>query len=858
MIKVSFARLFHYILILVIVSVYFSQPDTNTHASSSLDAPSRIWQLTAEMNAIRAYHTLSILSDGKVLAAGGYNGTNYLNSCEIYDPVMMNWSETSSMSTQRSEHSATPLLDGRILVIGGKNGVGYLKKAEIYDPLTGSWSSVDDMTDARAGHTATRLNDGRVFVVGGCYGSVQCNNSAEIFNPATGIWTLFDTPFQEGARTQHTATLLANGKILVAGGWNGVSASNPSNYHNTAYLFDPATDSWSKAASMSYRRRGHAAVLRRDGTVLVAGGHRYVSGTGDDFLSVNEYYNPGTNTWTNETDGGLLVGRRGAPAILDPFGSYAIHGGISKILAYETYYESRDINTDSTWSMDHFFVYRRFHAVVQLTDGTFLSSGGYDQNSGTYLKTANLFKQTQGASNVYSGIVNEISAHAAAVTLDAQGNVVITGGTNDLTNCSKSVYLWRSSFDDRDNLPPMNLGRCLHTATLLPDGRILVIGGSSSISGSIRPSIEIYDGSNWNQTNISYEFAGHQSVLLANGKVLIIPPGSFSAYLLDPLDLSIRKTTGDMNAKHDSHTATMMRGGRVLIVGTITGSITAEIFNPADETFTNASPTTTPFNAHTSTLMPDGKVLIAGGRSGGLATNTVYRYTPSTNQWHTLGDLKEARYNHSAVLLPDGRVTVVGGKGKEPTKPFLTSIEIYQPNYNVWDQYGDLINARANHASILTPQGSLFTVGGINGTVANPTIATQPERFYFYHTPFPNTPSYSNYRRPAVTSASFSSEKQLSLNGSGFLGPEEASGGLTNQSPTNQPIVQAIRLDNQQMIWFHPGINSSNSSFKSKEYPDLPQGAYLLFAYTNGAFSNGKIVFLSGYNHKGFLPILMK
>ena len=112
-----------------------------------------------------------MLPNGKVLVAGGYNGSGYLTSAELYDPASGSWTATGSLNTARGNHTATLLPNGKVLVAGGYNGGGYLTSAELYDPASGSWTATGSLNTARYDHTATLLPNGKVLVAGGYNGS---------------------------------------------------------------------------------------------------------------------------------------------------------------------------------------------------------------------------------------------------------------------------------------------------------------------------------------------------------------------------------------------------------------------------------------------------------------------------------------------------------------------------------------------------------------------------------------------------------------------------------------------------------------------------------------------------------------
>jgi N-acetylneuraminic acid mutarotase len=152
-----------------------------------------------------------LLPNGKVLVAGGSG----LTSAELYDPASGTWTVTGRLANGRESATATLLPDGRVLVAGGVHTGGVYTKltsAEVYDPISGRWTATGNMVAIRGfGIPATLLPDGKVLVAGGS-GSA----SAELYDPASGTWTA--TRSMEAARADQTATLLLDGQVLVAGG----------------------------------------------------------------------------------------------------------------------------------------------------------------------------------------------------------------------------------------------------------------------------------------------------------------------------------------------------------------------------------------------------------------------------------------------------------------------------------------------------------------------------------------------------------------------------------------------------------------------------------------------------------------
>src|SRR5947207_3114499 len=127
--------------------------------------------------------------------------------------------ETGSLATARGGHTTTLLPNGKVLVAGGYNFTdGHLASAELYDPASGTWTATGSLFTARSSHTATLLSNGKLLVAGGYNGGSSSLESAELYDPASGTWMV--TGSLAAGRDSHTATLLPNGKVLVAGGFN--------------------------------------------------------------------------------------------------------------------------------------------------------------------------------------------------------------------------------------------------------------------------------------------------------------------------------------------------------------------------------------------------------------------------------------------------------------------------------------------------------------------------------------------------------------------------------------------------------------------------------------------------------------
>jgi MBG domain-containing protein/galactose oxidase-like protein/Kelch motif protein len=210
----------------------------------------------------RRGHTATRLADGRVLIAGGENGSGTLNETELYDPSSASFSAAGNMATARANHSATLLADGRVLITGGHNGAVSVASTEIFDPATGSFTSGPSLSVARAGHSATAFANGHVLIAGG-----DAAGTAEIFNPTAG--TFATTGSLGTARSMHSAALLNDGRVLVVGGRDGSG-----NTLLSGEIFDTPAGAFSTVgnALKVARVRAHLRVLF-DGKVQVIGGN---------------------------------------------------------------------------------------------------------------------------------------------------------------------------------------------------------------------------------------------------------------------------------------------------------------------------------------------------------------------------------------------------------------------------------------------------------------------------------------------------------------------------------------------------------------------------------------------------------
>ncbi len=321
------------------------------------------WRLQDSLSVARYSSTATLLTDGRVLIAGGGHVTLF-HGAEIFNPATGTWTPAASMSVGRVQHTATRLADGRVLVAGGNSSTGLTSAVEIYNPVTDTWTPAASLNTARNNHTALLLQNGKVLVVGG-FGSSDALTSAELFDPVTGTWT--PTGSLQVARGQHSMTLLTDGRVLVAGGKDNTTA------FAGAELYDPAAGTWSSTAPMNSPRFAHGAVLLRDGRVLAVAGHDGLGST----LSSAELYDPATGTWTNT--GSLSTGRYIHSTTLLSDGRVLVAAGVdsANLSSAEVYDPAMGVWTP-TGTMNQG---RRMHTATLLNDGRVLVTGGFGSTS---------------------------------------------------------------------------------------------------------------------------------------------------------------------------------------------------------------------------------------------------------------------------------------------------------------------------------------------------------------------------------------------------------------------------------------------------------------------------------------------
>lgn len=341
-------------------------------------------------------------------------------------PIQGTWVATGSLQTARFDHTATLLPNGKVLVTGGTlqvadgassytNGTAaeMLASAELYDPTTKVWTPAAPMGAARSSHTATLLPNGKVLVAGGLSGVAEDRSTLEVYDPVSNTWTTSKPLPVTVSGTVGIAILLPSGKVMF------LSHELDSN----TTLYDAATDTWTPSQSMGFRVNGTVnGTLLADGKVLGIAG-----GLGTKYSLGAQVYDPATDRWTRRAEPPIHFGSASSNLLLN--------GAVLFVAEY--------FDTD-----------------------THINTALYNPSQDRWILVGD------GRSTVGTG-------HTA--TMFNNGVVLLVGGSGkpgNLSATSDSVQLYDPTTNTLLATPALPIGpRSGHTATLLRDGSVLITGG---------------------------------------------------------------------------------------------------------------------------------------------------------------------------------------------------------------------------------------------------------------------------------------------------------------------------------------------------------------------------------------------
>ncbi len=727
------------------------------------------FSLNGSLNVARSSHTATLLDNGMVLIVGGYDfNHSSLASAELYDPSSGTFTLTGSLNVGRSEHTATLLNNGIVLIAGGYDINGNsLASAELYNPASGTFTLAGGLNSGRAEHTATLLNNGMVLVSGGLNTNSGTLASAELYDPVAGTFSVAGS--MNSTRQDFTATLLNSWQVMITGGidccghpLNSAELYQPSTLAQTGLSISvsPTSSTVPVGGSQTFAATG---TFSDDNSTQTLTSVTWSSSDATIVTMANDASNRGAalavgvGTATVSACEGSVCGSATITVVPAPnIGGLSPNSGVAGIFVTisgsgfgaaqgtSTVTFNGTVASPTSWTPDGTTIVVAVPPGASTGNVLVTVDGGPSNPAAFAVPTPNFAP---------SGILGTGRAFHTATLLD-DGTVLLAGGAGS-SLLGQGSYLSSAEVYDPvagtfSAAADLNTARSNHTATLLNNGEVLIACGSGAFQ-SVRgfgfgpiANAELYDPASTTfavtgSANTARTY--HTATLLHNGKVLIaggtgegalrglpVPVPLGNAELYDPATGTFT-ATGNMNATHSSHTATLLNNGKVLIAGGSDGNTdtTAELYDPSTGTFTLTGSLNIGRGEHTATLLNNGMVLIAGGfdiNSNSVASAELY--DPRAGTFTLTGNLNTGRADHTAILLNNGMVLVSGGFNTN--NGTLATVELYDPVAGTFTVTGSMNSTREDQTTTLLNSGTALIAGGIDfySNVLNSSELYQP------------------------------------------------------------------------------------------------------------------------------------
>ena len=701
------------------------------------------------LNVQRTSHTATLLPDGRVLVTGGISNALNATYCtgsgdpvcsigEIYEPKTNTWSATAGgMSFPRYNHTATLLPNGKVLIAGGQTVTGgggtVTQDCDLFDPATNSYQSTacgsnGQMQMGRAAHTATLLHNGRVLVAGGYVsGGSSFSVTTEIYDPNTDAWSAGPALIQ--ARAWHTASQMGNQRVLLAGGFNGLNAKENRGILETTEIYDPNSNTITPGAAMAARKMFHTANVSGEGRVNLYGGLGNIT---------TSYFGP---SLTFKPSSSLVMTQIGS-SWLDA----TVSGAASTLIVQPNTVLSaavtgRVVEGDIDFSSPTITM-GDFKADLTYPGGTKASLAGAVIDAGK-LKDQNF---TINNANGALGGVAHFTPQTKSAVREAQiavGGSVTTAGP---IPGSQKVNLTGGSLDVtiRFPMPQADFGGSLIAGRAIITGGtisktsdetnqgfdIALTTGNSGISGTVS-----YDATDGYYVDIPLSFSNLGGTITSSTSTAIATPVSINGLYLNGLQILLYYIVSpvimdDVSFKFDIATVT------------IKSMVFAdhERYQPNQNQWTLGVPGDTRFN-HAETLLPNADEVIFGGRTCTDKTScAAFNFTAvggplayillqeGETPWTSVGPLTDARSNHTLTVIPQtSKILAAGGANASTT---LDTSEIYDPAANTWAQAGRMHNRRSHHTATLLPNGTILAAGGFTPLAGSTGASKSAEIFY--------------------------------------------------------------------------------------------------------------------------------
>jgi hypothetical protein len=617
-------------------------------------------------------------------------------SAEIYDPQTESFKATGSMTHNggRFGHFAELLPDGKVLILGGMfeglDGSYGVAEDNLYDPETRVFARGFTATNSSAYQTVTQFQPGRLLIV-----RKQSFPANTVFDYAART-NSYKFPLLTPVAA-HSATRLADGSVLIAGGyagrgpWGGgprpgLALDRGATFQlindwrtnswggwilSAAAIFQPSMNGFVAVGSMSIPRIGHTATLLKNGQVLIAGGF-----TGKSFTSSCEIFDPGSKAF------------RPGPAMHEA---------------------------------------RIGHNATLLADGEVLIAGGF--NGKEFNKSAELYDPETGKFEQVGML--ETARESATATLLPSGTVLVAGGHN-----SAGVTQHCELFDPRNKrfraTADLIHPRYSHSATLLSNKKVLIAGGGLAITPSTAAG-EVFDPATKRFSGVTSlagidvppgtGFDRSPWTRLPDGRIFDVYWGPFADRYVGPpvvsaiIDLETGKIQSGppMNVVREDVTVTSLKDGRVLVAGGFEPkasdpfSAIAEIYDVRSNGFIVTGRMTVPRADHTAICLKDGRVLIVGGSAqSGETLASAELYDPTTGEFSRTGSMATARKSARAAMMSDGRVLIVGGSDGSGLIP---GAEVYDPVSGTFSVAGKMMSSISPDILVTLSSGAVLIMG---------------------------------------------------------------------------------------------------------------------------------------------------
>jgi N-acetylneuraminic acid mutarotase/pimeloyl-ACP methyl ester carboxylesterase len=668
------------------------------------------------------------MADGRVLVSGGYTSSGTPTAtAEVYDPSTGEWTYTAqAMNVARAGHTTALLSDGNVLIIGGTTTSNTkTSSVELFNPSTGTFAQLSSLSSANGagpGHAFNVGNDKIVYI----YRSDSVAD-VETFNYATKLWTQSNATVPSGGWGPAMA-LLNDGRIFVCGGYFQAS---------DASIYAPATDSWQILMPMTQGRQNQTATTLLSGKIFIASGVN----TGVDGaypVATTEIYDltaqPSGATVAGPNISGPGPEGAGMVSVLMPNGNVFMTGGgyapgygtSALALANGAVYDPIAATITSAGVMN---VSRHDHTMTVLSSGLVLIVGGVTDALNALTPVTELFGYgnfpTQPTTFTQTGSMVIPRASAQAVTLN-NGQVLITGGGLSDGGVTDTAELYDPAtglFSLTTN--NMTSPRVYHSASLLPDGRVIICGGQDGSSPTALASTDIYDPSTNAFTAGPPMSTGHdlhRSLALTDGHIIVISGETTnSVEIYDPTQ-NTWSLAAPIPSGGGGYAATRLLHGRIFVSGGDANGTQVFVYDPNFNTWTTMAPMLTWRTWHTAATLPNGNVLIAGGDNGGvsaLGSSEIYNPLALPNGSSTpAGGVAVGITGVASASLVNGDVWIAGGdtfiwNGNVLCSSGRTAAQLFNYQTNTWTDLSSMVTGRQGPTASLLQSGQILVAGGI-------------------------------------------------------------------------------------------------------------------------------------------------